>query len=127
MLTNAGIAFATACIGNVSSPAGFLYIGYGTGTTAEASSQTTLITEVARSLATFSKESVSGPNDTLKWYGTATIASNITVTEIAAFNASANGGMLWRKLLITPVVFTTGQTIGMIGHLTHKNGTYDYA
>ncbi len=102
------------------------YIGYGTGTTAEAAAQTALVTEVARVAATFTKESVYGPNDTLKWYGTAT-STGATVTEIAVFDAAASGNMLFRKLLTTPWTFTSGQTIGMIGKLTYKNNTYSFA
>lgn len=129
MVTNTGLAFATALFGNVSSPSAMTYITYGTGTTAEAASQQALITEPAsvRVLATFTKETVLGPNDTLKWYGAITPAAGATVTEVGVFNASSSGGMLFRKLLTTPVTFTTGQTIGMIGRLTMKNGTYDFS
>lgn len=127
MITTAGLTLATALFGNVSSPSGMLYIAYGTGTTAEAATQTALITEVARSLATFTKETILNPNDTLKWYGTA-VSAGATVTEIAVFDqATLGGGMLFRKLLTTPVTFTSGQTIGMIGRLTVKNNSYSFA
>lgn len=131
-LTNVGMAALTALWGNVSSPAGMTYIAYGTGTTAESAALTTLTTEVARVAATFSKESVYGTNDTLKWTATHTAASGtvetpLTVTEIGVFDDPTTGIMLFRKLAASPRGFIIGQKVGMLAKATLKDGGVNFS
>jgi len=126
-LTNVGMAALTALWGNVSSPAGMTYIAYGTGTTAESAALTALTTEVARVAATFSKESVYGTNDTLKWTATSTAAGTITVTEIGVFDDPTTGIMLFRKLAASPRDFIIGQKVGMLAKATLKDGGVNFS
>lgn len=126
-LTNAGMALLTALWGNVSSPVGVTYIAYGTGTTAESASLTTLTTETARVAATFSKESVYGTNDTLKWTATSTATGTVTPTEIGVFNDSTAGTMLFRRLIVGSRAFTAGQKVGMLAKATLKDGSVSFA
>lgn len=107
-ITNAGRAAISGLLNGSGSPATFASIGQGTGTTAFAATQTTLITEVkadgtaasgvhAVAAATVSLVTGSVTNDTAQWVGTISETATIAVTESGVFNATTNGTMLARQ------------------------------
>ena len=96
------------------SPNYYAYLAYGTGTTAAADTQTSLVTEVDREAATCDRVTTTNSNDTMRFATTFTIASSITITEVAIFNASSGGDMLARTVLTTPRAVTADQVYALI-------------
>jgi hypothetical protein len=100
VIVDAGYVAYLAGIFDLAANTTFLYIAYGTGTTAESTSQTALVTETARVAATVEIISVYAPFDTLRVTGAFTIGTSPpVVTEIGVFSASAAGTMLARKIV----------------------------
>lgn len=122
-ITDAGRAGAAAILGAVGSPAAYKAIGQGTGTTAFAASQTTLVTEVKAdgtaasgvhavpsASATATQVTTTVTNDTLQVVGTVSETATIAVTESGLFNADTNGTMLARQTF-TAVNVVSGDSI----------------
>ena len=100
MITTVGKAAYVDSLFNLASHTTFLYIAYGTGTTAELVEQTTLASETARVTATTEIISIYYPFDTLRITGAFTIGTSPpVVTEIGVFSASTAGTMWARKLV----------------------------
>jgi hypothetical protein len=99
--TNAG----TAIISNRVIQAGTApkNIGWGTGTTTAAVTQTALVTEAApttsggRTVGTESRSTTTVTNDTYVVTGTVTAGSTLAITEAATFDAVSAGNMLIRS------------------------------
>lgn len=106
-LTTAGLTEIIYLLGDISTPVEFGWIAYGTGTTAESTAQTALITETARTAATVSLVSVLAPQDTIRFTGIFTVATAITITEVGVFNVVTSGDMIGRALLATADRVTT--------------------
>lgn len=107
MLTTAGINEAVDLWSNEDSPTAFLYIAYGTGTGAESSGSTVLGTETDRAAATISIVTTAEPSDTRRFQAVFTVASAITISEIAGFNGASAGDMLGRTLIASRDRITT--------------------
>lgn len=79
-------------------------IGWGTGTTAAAVTDTTLQTEAApttsggRTVGTESRTTVTNPNDNYQVAGTVTAAGTLAITEAGLFDAVSAGNMLIRSV-----------------------------
>jgi hypothetical protein len=88
------------------------YLGWGTGTTAPAVTDTALQTASAeaRTNGTASKITTTFTNDTLKVVGTITSASGQTISEVGLFDASTAGNMYIHGVF-TGVVLSTGDAI----------------
>ena len=100
MLTTVGEGAYLDSLFNLATHTTFLYIAYGTGTTAESTAHTTLATETARVTATTEIISVYYAFDTLRITGAFTIGTSPpVVTEIGIFSASSGGTMWARKLV----------------------------
>lgn len=75
------------------------YIGIGTGSTAEALSQTALTTEVETRVAgTSSIVTTTTTNDTYSVVGTVTATATRALQECGLFDASSSGNMLMRAV-----------------------------
>lgn len=120
-ITNAGRAVVSGLLNGSGSPAVFASIGQGTGVTAFAATQTTLVTEVTNSgagasgvhavaAATASLVTGSVTNDTAQWVGTVSEAGTIAITESGIFNATTNGTMLARQTF-TAVNVVSGDSL----------------
>ena len=96
IITNVGKADVADLIGGVNGIAAFDYIAIGTGTTAEAATDTALGTEVARGQATKSLITTNVTNDTLQLQFAFNFTSSNAITEAGVFNASTGGDMLCR-------------------------------
>lgn len=103
----------------------FLYIAYGTGTTAEAKTQTALVTETARVSAKTQIESSSAGHDTMVFFAMAYPRVAGTVAEIGVFNAATAGDMLVRKKLSTAVTYTAGQRLYLVVYVTVKDNNWE--
>lgn len=83
-------------------PAAADYVAVGTGTTAFAASDTTLVTETAasgltRAQGTVSLVTTSTANDTAQVTKTFSVTGTVAVTESGVFNASTSGTLLARQ------------------------------
>lgn len=95
IIVNAGFDFIAAAIGNSASrPAAMGYIAIGTGITAAAVAQTTLVTEAARAAATYAHTT----GTKVLTFTTTFAAGSGTgaITEAGVFNAASGGTMLDR-------------------------------
>lgn len=118
--TNAGFAEVAGLVGNTGSPTAFTYLALGTGSTAAAPAQTTLVAEItdtglARHVATVSRVTTTVANDTLQLLYEWTATGVKILREIGAFNAGAAGDMLARKVF---AALTTEDT--MVVKMTYK-------
>ena len=120
-VTDAGRAVVSARLYGTASAA-FSSIGIGTGTTAFATSQTALVTEVkadgtaasgvhalATASTTASSVTTTVTNDTAQWTGNISITGTIAIAESGLFNADTNGTMLARQTF-TAVNVVSGDT-----------------
>jgi len=77
-------------------------IGWGTGTTTAAVTQTALVTEAApttaggRTVGSESRTTVTNTNDTYQVTGTVTAVSTLAITEAGLFDAVSGGNMMIR-------------------------------
>jgi hypothetical protein len=118
-VTDEAKIWAAKRAGNVDSVTAMGYLALGTGTTAEVSTQTTLVTEItdsglARAAATVSYEATAKTVLTKTWTATATKA----IREMAAFNASSGGTMWFRHLWATARNVDSGDSIQVTGKCT---------
>lgn len=100
VFTNAGAAIVTNRITQAGTAP--KNIGWGTGTTTAAVSQTALVTEAApttaggRTVGTESRTTTTNTNDTYTVAGTVTAGSSLAITEAGLFDATSSGNMLIR-------------------------------
>ena len=120
MITTAGLAVVATLSGNTSAT-DFAWIAYGSGATAEAAGETTLVTEIGRVAATATASSILKPNDTVKFSANVTVAAAGTVAEIGVFTAATGGTMLQRKLLVPPLTYKINDTLALVANVTIKN------
>lgn len=103
LITNAGAAGVASRINGSGAEAAFTYIAVGTGTTAAAVTDTTLVTETAASglsrvAATASRVTTDVTNDSARLTTTFTVTGSVAVTESGVFNASSVGVLLARQV-----------------------------
>ena len=94
LIVNGGFDFICNAIGATSQPTEMNYIAVGTGTTAAATTQTALVTELTRAAATYAHTA-----GTKVFTLTATFAAGVAtgaITEAGVLNAASAGTMLDR-------------------------------
>jgi hypothetical protein len=94
----------------------FRYHGVGTGNTAEANSQTSLVTEVETRVSGTQEEGSS--SYIFKSVATVTFTGSHSIAEHGLFSASSNGTMMDRSVFGTPDVVTTSDEIEYTYQLT---------
>ena len=94
LLTNSGRAILTNLLSGIGGTVP-KYIGWGTGTSAAAASDTGLQTPSAeaRTTGTVSRVTTSVTNDTVRVAGTITSLSSQTISEVGLFDAAAAGNI----------------------------------
>lgn len=93
------------------------HIGIGTGSTAEAATQTALVTEVeTRAAGTETVQTTTVTGDTYQTVGTITATATRTIAELGIFDAATTGNMASRSL-VSP---TVGLAIGDSIQVTYK-------
>ena len=109
--TNAGLAALTTILN-----AATWYLAVGSGTTAEAVTQTALVTEIttgglARASATSSRVTTTKTNDTLRLTKTWTASASNTINESGIFDTATTGGVMYvRDKLGTGRSVTSGDS-----------------
>lgn len=112
ILTNAGLEAVARLINGATAGAAFTYVALGSGSTAEAATQTALVTELttngaARAAATCTYEATG----ISKWVITFNFTGSVTVRELAVLNASSAGTMLLRHLLTADKTYSSGESV----------------
>ena len=112
-LMNAGKAEIAKLLNGTDTPTAFTYMAIGSGSTAEAATQTTLVTEIttnggARAAATCSYVA----NYTARWTHLFEFTGNVTLREVGIFNAS--GDMLLRHLYPADKTYVNGESVEII-------------
>lgn len=114
VVTTAGVKWLASAFANTVEPETMKYHGFGTGTTAEANSDTALVTELTTEYATDNTrptgtQSADGTTNTYVTVGTLSPDSTVTVTEHGLFNQAANsGGTLLDRTKFTGIALTGG-------------------
>lgn len=103
LVTNAGFAGVASRLGGSGAEAAFTYIAVGTGTTAAAVTDTTLVTETAvsglsRVAGSLSRVTTTITNDTAQVTTTFTVTGTVAVTESGVLNAASVGTLLSRQV-----------------------------
>jgi hypothetical protein len=116
VVTNVGLACIIRLIGSGLTENKFGYIAIGTGTTAEAVTDTALQTEIKRKSATVSQVTTSITGDTALFEATFSSADGLTgtsnVSEAGVFNAPSGGSLLARKVFsAVPVNWDAGDQL----------------
>lgn len=114
-LMNTGKAEIAKLMNGVDTPTAWTYIAIGSGSTAEAATQTALVTEVttnggARAAATCSYVA----NYTARWVKIFSFTGNVTLREVGIFNASSGGDMLLRHLYAADKTYINGESVELI-------------
>lgn len=114
-LTNAGKAHIAKLLNGVDSPAAFTYMAIGSGSTAEAATQTALVAEIttnggARAAATCSYVA----NYTARWTKLFNFTGNVTLREVGIFSAPSNGTMLLRHVYPADKTYVNGESVEII-------------
>lgn len=123
LVTDAGVAFLVDALQNLTEPENFKFHGYGTGTTAEAASQTALVTELTTQYVTDNvRPTGSQTENAANVYRTVGTLSpdtggTIAITEHAIFSATAAGTMLDRSVF---------SAINVVAAADSLQTTYDF-
>lgn len=101
VVTAAGVNFLAACFDNTNEPEVFKYHGFGTGTTAESTADTALVTELTTGYASANTRPTGSQAHSTNTYTTvATLApsADAAVTEHGIFSSASSGsGTLWDR------------------------------
>lgn len=113
-LTNAGKVGIAKRINGVTQNA-FTYIAIGSGSTAEAATQTALVTEIttnggarAAGTATYVANYIARLTKLFSFTG------NVTLREVAIFDASSGGNMLMRHVYAADKTYINGESVEII-------------
>jgi hypothetical protein len=114
VVTDAGVAFLASAFDNTVEPEILKYHGFGTGTTAEAAGQTTLVTELTTEYATDNTRPTGSQAHSSNTYTTVGTLSpdsggTLAITEHGIFSQAANsGGTLWDRTKFAAVNLVAG-------------------
>jgi len=109
-IPDAGLTVMAKQLGGVDSVAPFTYIAVGSGSTANATSTTSLATEIADSGFARVQVTPTVTGQTTSWATTFTATATATVREIGLFNASSEGTLGLRGVLPDNKVFAVDDT-----------------
>lgn len=120
VVTDAGVAFIVDAIQALATISNFKYHASGTGGTAEAASQTALVTEAATRATGSQTEGASA--NIYRTVGTIPYTGTLAITEHGIFSAAAAGTMLDRSLFAAINVIN-GDSIEFTYDLTVPSGS----
>ena len=116
IITNVGLASIIRLVFSGLTENKFGYLAIGSGTTAEAATDTALQYEVKRKTATVTQETTSITGDTAKLEATFssadTLSGTMNISETGILNASTAGSLLARKVFsAVPINWDAGDTL----------------
>lgn len=118
-ICNSATAVLSGLCGGVDAQTAFTYVANGSGETAFANTQTTLISEndntygFGRAAATVARTTTTNTNDTTQFTKTWTATGTVYVREIGVFNAASSGTMLARSVLPATKTIASGETYAL--------------
>lgn len=123
VVTDAGVAFLVDdWDAGTTSIANFNYHDSGTGTTAEAAAQTTLVTQAGPTTrATGSKSQPSA--NIIRSVGTIAYTGTLAITEHGLFSQAAQGGTLWDRSVFAAINVGDGDSIQFTYSCTFTAGS----
>lgn len=129
VVTDAGVAFLVDALQGLVEPEAMRYHGLGTGTTAEAVTQTTLVTELTTAYSTASTRPTgtlgekTGDSKTFETTATITVSAAVAATEHGIFSqAAVPGGTLLDRSVFAVVNLGTGESLQATYQLTLPSG-----
>lgn len=127
VITSAGVAFLVDAWQNTTEVENLKYHGCGTGTTAEASGDTALVTESTTALNPDSTRATGTQTETsanvLKSAGTVTFDASAAITEHGLFSqAATGGGTLWDRTVFSAINVVSGDSIAFEYSVTLSAG-----
>lgn len=120
VVTDAGVAYLVDAMQGSVEPEDLRYHASGTGTTAEATGQTALVTEVATRATGTLAEGASA--NIFRTVGTVNYSSSFAITEHGIFSASSGGTMLDRSVF-SAINVANGDSIQFTYELTFPSGS----
>lgn len=120
VVTTAGVNYIVDAMQALADVGTLRFHASGTGTTAEASSQTALVTEVATRTSGTREEGASA--NIFRSVGTITYAATLAITEHGLFSASSSGTMLDRSVF-SAINVISGDSIQFTYELTLPAGS----
>lgn len=120
VVTTAGVNYIVDAFQNTTEVENFKYHGSGTGTTAEASGDTALVTEVATRATGTTTEGASA--NIYRTVGTINYTGTHAITEHGVFSASSSGTLLDRSVF-SAINVTNGDSIQFTYDLTFPAGS----
>ncbi len=127
VITSAGVAYIVDAWQNSTEVENLKYHGCGTGTTAEASGDTALVTESTTALNPDSTRATGTQTETsanvLKSAGTVTSDVSAAITEHGLFSqAATGGGTLWDRTVFSAINVVSGDSIAFEYSVTLSAG-----
>ena len=128
VVTTAGVNYIVDSFQGTVEPENMKYHGVGTGTTAEATSQTALVTELTTQYAvsgtrpTGSLGEQSGNANVFETAATITVSAAVALTEHGIFSQATTGGVLLDRTLFAAVNLASGESLQATYDLTFTAG-----
>lgn len=130
VVTNAGVNFIVDAFQGITALTDLRYHGVGTGTTAEAASQTALVTELTTQYATANTRptgtagEVSGTPNAYETTATITVSATVALTEHGIFSrAATGGGTLLDRSVFAAVNLAASESMQVTYQLTLPSGS----
>lgn len=128
VVTTAGVNWLVSAFANTVEPEIMKYHGVGTGTTAEATADTALVTESTTALNPDSTRAtgtttVGASNNIYRTVGTVTFDATAAITEHGIFSqAATGGGTLWDRSVFSAINVISGDSIAFTYEATFSAG-----
>jgi hypothetical protein len=130
VVTDSGVGFIVDAFQNLVELENMKYHGLGTGTTAEAATQTALVTELTTQYATSSTRPTgslgekSGDSKTYETSAAITVSATVAATEHGIFSqAATGGGVMIDRSLFSVVNLASTETLQATYQLTFPSGS----
>lgn len=129
VVTTAGVGFIVDAFQNLVEPENMKFHGIGTGTTAEASSQTALVTELTTQYNPDSTRATGtltegGSSNIFETVGTNTVDATVAITEHGIFSqAATGGGVMIDRSVFAAINLSSGDGLQSTYDLTFPAGS----
>jgi hypothetical protein len=117
VITDTGVAFLVDAFQNTTELENLKYHGIGTGTTAEAASQTALVTEITTEYSVNSTRPTGSTTEgatanVYRTVGTITVDAAVAATEHGIFSqAATGGGTMWDRSVFSVINLASGDSL----------------
>lgn len=130
VVTDAGVQYIVDAFQNLTELENMKFHGLGTGSTAEAATQTALVTELTTQYSTSNTRPTgtlgekSGDSKTYETTATITVSASVAATEHAIFSqAATGGGVMLDRSVFAAVNLASGESLQATYQLTFPSGS----